>query len=132
MILLDTHVWLWWVQDPDRISASARRRLEAEEARNGLLVSAVSFWEIALKTSIGKLELPLDVRSWFQQAQAYPGIHVIPLSADAATESSLLPGTFHNDPADRFLVAQARIRTIQLATADRKIIQYPFVETVSC
>ena len=64
MTLLDTHVWLWWVQDPDRIKESARRRLDAEESQNGLLVSAVSFWEIALKVSIGKLVLPMDVQSW--------------------------------------------------------------------
>ena len=54
MILLDTHVWLWWVQDPDRIRKQARRRIKTEESRNGLLVSAVSFWEIALKHSLGK------------------------------------------------------------------------------
>ena len=132
MTLLDTHVWLWWVQDPDRIKESARRRLDAEESQNGLLVSAVSFWEIALKVSIGKLVLPMDVQSWLAKARAYPGIRVIPLSAEAAVESTQLPGSFHNDPADRFLVAQARIRKIPLATADGKILPYQFVETLRC
>jgi PIN domain nuclease of toxin-antitoxin system len=132
MTLLDTHVWLWWVQDPDRIKESARRRLDAEESQNGLLVSAVSFWEIALKASIGKLVLPMDVQSWIAKARAYPGIRVIPLSAEAAVESTQLPGSFHNDPADRFLVAQARIRNIPLATADGKILPYQFVETIRC
>jgi PIN domain nuclease of toxin-antitoxin system len=132
MTLLDTHVWLWWVQDPDRIKESARRRLDAEESQNGLLVSAVSFWEIALKASIGKLVLPMDVQSWLAKARAYPGIRVIPLSAEAAVESTQLPGSFHNDPADRFLVAQARIRNIPLATADGKILPYQFVETIRC
>lgn len=132
MILLDTHVWLWWVQDPDRIRESARRRIEAEESRNGLLVSAVSFWEIALKSSLGKLELPMNVRDWLAAARAYPGLRIIPLSAEAAAESTILPGSFHNDPADRFLVAQARERGVPLATADGKIRLYPFVETVEC
>ncbi len=132
MTLLDTHVWLWWVQDPDRIKESARRRLDAEESQNGLLVSAVSFWEIALKASIGKLVLPMDVQSWLAKARAYPGIRVIPLSAEAAVESTQLPGLFHSDPADRFLVAQARIRNIPLATADGKILPYQFVETIRC
>ena len=132
MILLDTHVWLWWVQDPDRIKESARRRLDAEESQNGLLVSAVSFWEIALKVSIGKLVLPMDVQTWLAKARAYPGIRVVPLSAEAAVESTQLPGSFHNDPADRFLVAQARIREIPLATADGKILPYQFVETIRC
>ncbi len=132
MILLDTHVWPWWVQDPDRIKESARRRLDAEESQNGLLVSAVSFWEIALKASIGKLVLPMDVQTWLAKARAYPGIRVVPLSAEAAVESTQLPGSFHNDPADRFLVAQARIRQIPLATADGKILPYQFVETIRC
>ncbi len=132
MILLDTNVWLWWVQDPERIKESARCRLDAEESQNGLLVSAVSFWEIALKVSIGKLVLPMDVQSWLAKARAYPGIRVIPLSAEAAVESTQLPGSFHNDPADRFLVAQARIRNIPLATADGKILPYQFVETLRC
>lgn len=132
MILLDTHVWLWWVQDPDRIKESARRRLDAEESQNGLLVSAVSFWEIALKASIGKLVLPMDVQTWLAKARAYPGIRVVPLSAEAAVESTQLPGSFHNDPADRFLVAQARVRQIPLATADGKILPYQFVETIRC
>ena len=132
MILLDTHVWLWWVQDPGRIRELARHRIESEESRNGLLVSAVSFWEIALKSSLGKLELPMNVGDWLAAARTYPGIRVIPLSAEAAAESTMLPGSFHNDSADRFLVAQARERGIPLATADGKILPYPFVETVEC
>ncbi len=107
-------------------------QVEAEELRNGLLVSAVSFWELALKCLMVKLELPMNVRDWLAVARTYPGIRVIPLSAEAAAESTLLPGTFHNDPADRFLVAQARERGIPLATADGKILSYPFVETVEC
>lgn len=130
MILLDTHVWFWWVQDPARIPAKTRRRLESEERSGALLVSAVSAWEIALKCSLGKLELPMDVRAWLDAAEHYPGVRMLALPVDVAAESTLLPGTFHNDPADRFLVAQARARGVPLATADRKIIAYPYVETV--
>ncbi len=130
MILLDTHVWIWWVQDPDRLPVAARRRLEAEEPDGGLVVSAVSFWEISLKCAIGKLELPMDVRSWLAAARQYPGIRVVHLSAEVATESTMLPGTFHNDPADRFLVAQARASGMPIVTADRKILSYPYVESI--
>jgi len=130
MLLLDTHAWFWWVQDPDRIPAFARKRIKREEREGGLLVSAVSVWEIALKCSLGKLELPLDVRSWLAAAQRYPGIRLVPLSAEVALESTLLPGVFHNDPADRFLIALSRCRQIPLVTADRKIRAYRFVETI--
>ena len=69
---------------------------------------------------------------WLAAARAYPGIRVIPLSAEAAEESTMLPGSFHNDPVDRFLVAQARERGVPFATADGKILRYPFLETVEC
>lgn len=130
MILLDTHAWLWWVQDPDRIPAPLRRRIQEEEEAGGILVSVVSVWEIALKCSIGKLELPMDVKSWVAAAQSYPGIRMVPLSSEVALESTLLPGTFHQDPADRFLVALSRLRDVPIATADRKIRAYPFVASV--
>ena len=130
MILLDTHAWFWWVQDVGRIPAETRRRLENEEARGTLLVSTVSVWEIALKASIGKLELPMEVREWVAAASAYPSVHVIPLSSEVALESTLLPGSFHNDPADRFIVATARTKSVPLVTADRKIRAYPHVRTI--
>lgn len=130
MLLLDTHVWFWWVQDPIRIPTKTLHRLEMEEQNGSLLVSAVSIWEIALKTSVGKLELPLDVRSWISAAQSYPAIRILPLSADVALESTLLPGTFHNDPADRFLVALSRAKNVPLVTADWKIRNYQYVETI--
>ena len=69
---------------------------------------------------------------WLAAARAYPGIRVIPLSAEAAEESTMLPGSFHNDPVDRFLVAQARERGVPFATADGKILRYPFLDTVEC
>ncbi len=130
MILLDTHAWFWWVQDVGRIPAETRRRLENEEASGTLLVSTVSVWEIALKVSIGKLELPMEVREWVAAASAYPSVHVIPLSSEVALESTLLPGSFHNDPADRFIVATARTKSVPLVTADRKIRAYPYVRTI--
>ena len=130
MILLDTHAWLWWAQDPDRIPVPLRRRIQEEEEAGSILVSVVSVWEIALKCSIGKLELPMDVKSWVAAAQSYPGIRMVPLSSEVALESTLLPGTFHQDPADRFLVALSRLRNIPIATADRKIRDYPFVSSL--
>ena len=130
MLLLDTHAWFWWVQDPGRIPARTRRRLESEETGGTLLVSAVSVWEIALKTSIGKLELPMDVREWIGAAKSYPAVRVLPLTDEVALESTLLPGSFHNDPADRFLVALSRAKGVPLVTADRKIRAYPYVETL--
>ena len=130
MILLDTHVWLWWLHDPNRLISSMQAEIAAEESHNGILVSAISVWEIAVKSSLGKLNLPLPMDEWFDMAQAYPGITVEALNPIDAIASTQLPGEFHKDPADRILVAIARRYDIALATVDRKILSYPYVKTL--
>lgn len=130
MIALDTHVWLWWLHDPSRLGAGVRARLELESTSGSLLVSAISVWEVAQKVSTGRLTLPMDLDPWLELATQYPNLEVVSLSAADLVESTRLPGEFHRDPADRMIVAFARQRGIQLATADEKILAYPYVETV--
>jgi hypothetical protein len=74
MILLDTRIWLWWLHNPGRLSPKAIACIELAEAQKGLLVSAISVWEIAVKSSLGKLVLLLPVSDWFAQAVVHPGI----------------------------------------------------------
>ena len=130
MILLDTHVWLWWFLEASRLPRSTQSEIAVEESHNGILVSAISVWEIAVKSSLGKLNLPLPIDEWYEMAQAYPGITVESLNPIDAISSTRLPGEFHNDPADRILVAIARRYDIALATVDRKILSYPYVKTL--
>lgn len=130
MIVLDTGPWIWWVSDPSRISPRARRAIEREEGAGGLMLSAISVWELALKHGIGKLELDRDLRSWVAVAITYPGIRVVPLDTDDAIESTFLPGKFHRDPADRFIVALARRLGARVVTSDRRILEYEHVESL--
>lgn len=130
MILLDTHVWLWLLHDPSQLSDSARIAIDTEEPQNGLLVSAISVWEIAVKSSIGKLILPLPIDEWYKLASTHSGIVIEPLSPLDAIASTSLPGTFHKDPADRILVAIARRYNIPLITCDTKIWNYLHVQTI--
>lgn len=129
MIVLDTNAWIWWVADPARLTAKARRAIVAEEAAHGLVVSAISVWEVAVKASLGKLALDRDVRSWLGLACAYPGIVVQPLEPQDALESTLLPGTFHRDPADRMIIALARRLGVPIVTADAAIRAYKHAKT---
>ncbi len=131
MILLDTHIWLWWLHDSSRLSLNAIACIELEEAQNGLLVSAISVWEIAVKSSVGKLTLPLPISDWFAQAMMHPGTVIESLDPWDAIASTQLPGEFHKDPADRILVAIARRYNIPLVTCDEKILSYPHVQTIS-
>lgn len=130
MIVLDTGAWIRWVTDPARLSARARSIIGAEEARQGIVVSAISVWEVAVKVALGKLVIDRDVRTWVTLASAYPGVVVHPLDPRDALESTLLPGRFHRDPADRILIALSRRLDITLVTSDRAIRRYAHVRTV--
>jgi len=130
MILLDTHIWLWLLHNPEQLSASAQIAIAKAEPQNGLLVSAISIWEIAVKSSIGKLTLPLPIDQWYELAKDHSGIVIENLSPIDAIASTQLPDVFHKDPADRILVAIARRYQIPIITCDAKILNYPFVTTI--
>jgi PIN domain nuclease of toxin-antitoxin system len=130
MIIIDTHVWLWLLHDPSQLSNAAREQIEIEEAQNGILVSAISVWEIAVKSSLGKLALPLPIDDWYALAKSHSGIVIEPLNPEDAIASTQLPGDFHKDPADRIIVAMARRYNVPLITCDNNILRYPHVKTI--
>jgi PIN domain nuclease of toxin-antitoxin system len=130
MIVLDTQAWLWWLHDPSRLTKKASRLLEKAEREGGMCVSVISVWEVAVKHSLGKLQLPLDVDEWYRLASQYPNIVIEPLLPWDAIASTQLPGDFHRDPADRIIVALSRRLKARLVTADRKIQSYSHVTTV--
>ena len=124
-IMLDTHVWLWLVQgEESRLSAEAIQQMEAASRRGELLVSAISVWEVAMLESRGRISLSRPVDDWVHAALAAPGTRLVPLTPEIAVESTRLPGSPHGDPADRILIASARISAARLATCDRAIMDY--------
>jgi PIN domain nuclease of toxin-antitoxin system len=130
VIVLDTHVWIWWVHGDDRLS---RRQAEFIAARENdqIGISAISCWEAAKLAERGRLVLPLSIEDWMSQALQYPGLSVLPLTPQIAAVSTKLPGTFHQDPADQIIVATAMAFGCPLVTSDQKILAYPHVETIS-
>jgi PIN domain nuclease of toxin-antitoxin system len=128
LIVLDTHIWVWWVHADPKLAASDER-LIAENEETGLGISSISCWETAKLVEKGRLVLPCPIADWFKNALAYPGITLLPLTPQIAVESTTLPGSFHKDPADQIIVATARIHDCLLATADQKILDYPHVRT---
>ena len=100
MILLDTHTWLWLLHDPSQLSREANQLIALEESRNRIVVLAISVWEIAVKSGLGKLKLPLPIEEWYALAQTHSGTVIEPLNPVDAIASSLLPEPFHKDPAD--------------------------------
>lgn len=130
MIVLDTHVWVWWVHGDERLTAGQVEIIQASEA-DVVGVSAISCWEVAKLVKIGRLELPLSLEKWLEQALSYPGIRVIELTPEIAIESTRLPGEFHRDPADQIIVATARVHDCPLVTSDERILDYPHVKTIA-
>lgn len=130
MILLDTHVWIWWVHDEAELTDACRDLLQAHES-DGLGLSAISCWEVAKLVQRNRLILPVPLDDWMDQALAYPGIQLLDLSPRVAVESVQLPGDFHQDPADQIIVATARLHNVPLITADKLILKYPHVHTIS-
>ena len=122
MIVLDTHAWLWWVDDPARLSPPARSAIEGEDA---IGISAISCWEIGMLVVKKRLAFDAPVRSWVQAALALPGLVTIEPSPRTALEAALLPsGEFPEDPADRLIYATAREHAAALVTRDTRLREY--------
>lgn len=102
-LLLDTHVLLWTLLGPERLPDSVAAAIASP--RNQVSVSAASLWEIAIKQSLGKLELPGPAESWLPMACQQVGIAMLPITPEAALAVRKLPW-HHRDPFDRLLVAQ--------------------------
>ncbi|MEW6666600.1 MAG: type II toxin-antitoxin system VapC family toxin [Thermodesulfobacteriota bacterium] len=127
MIVLDTHIWVWWVHGDERLTKVQVQTISANE-NDAIGISAISCWEIAKLVEYGRLDLPCSLDEWFEQAIAYPGIQLFPLTPRIAIESTRLPGEFHSDPADQIIVATARVYSCSLLTSDERILEYPHVK----
>jgi PIN domain nuclease of toxin-antitoxin system len=129
MIVLDTHIWVWWVDENPQLSQRHVQCIQDNE-QEGLGVSAISCWEVAKLVERGRLGLDGSVEAWMEQAIAYPGIELLPLTPQIAIESTKLPGNFHRAPADQIIVATARVYNLAILTVDRLILDYPHVRTL--
>ena len=119
-LLLDTHVLLWALASPDRISPDVRETIESAE--NDVLFSAASIWEVAIKAGIGRLRLKIPVDKIQEAAQA-SNFEELPVLSTHAAATAALPA-HHRDPFDRLLVAQALREPARLLTADRRLAVY--------
>jgi PIN domain nuclease of toxin-antitoxin system len=116
-LLLDTHALLWWLNDDPTLSDVARAAVSNPE--NTVFLSAVVVWEIRIKQSIGKLDLPGD----FAEALVGQGFAELPVTVAHAHAIAELPA-IHRDPFDRMLVAQAKVEKMTIVTRDQTIADY--------
>jgi PIN domain nuclease of toxin-antitoxin system len=116
-LLLDTHVMLWAISDPERLSVQARSAIASEE--NEVFVSVISPWEIAIKKSRNRIETPDDLDRGLESSR----FKLLPVLLRHTKAIESMPH-HHRDPFDRMLVAQAIVDGMTLVTADRKLTRY--------
>lgn len=127
-LLLDTHIWIWSVLEPQKLSARVTKQLTSPE--NQLWLSSISVWEALTLHRKGRLELDEEAESWVRKTLDLLQLNEAPLTIDVAVEVSKLRLTY-GDPADRFLVATAKVLGLTLVTSDERIIASGDVPTLS-
>lgn len=129
MILLDTHIWVWWMNDDNRFSDRHRQIIRDNES-TGVAVSVISCWEVATLVGKGRLQLRLEPLAWIEAALTHPSVRLAILTPRIAVDSTFLPDWDHRDPADRIIVATARAQGCAVLTEDARILAYPHVQTL--
>jgi len=120
-LLLDTHTFLWWDSEPEKLS---RRALElCQNPENMIVLSVASIWEMQIKIQLGKLKIKMPLAEMIEQQQQN-GIEILPVEASHIFAVESLPN-YHKDPFDRLIVAQAIVEDAILVSADPLISQYP-------
>jgi PIN domain nuclease of toxin-antitoxin system len=127
--LLDTHIWIWYLADPSKLLRAEVEALDALDSGNRPFISDFSLWEVATLAGLGRLDLDQPLSPWLLQA-AKPGIvRILPFTVEIAVELASLPDKIHRDPADRAIVATARVHRLPVMTRDKKILSADLVET---
>jgi PIN domain nuclease of toxin-antitoxin system len=127
-LLLDTHVWLWLVAAPERLSRDGRDRLESSETR--LYLSAASGWEMSIKQQLGRLELGGPAELVIPELMLRSDVTPLPITHQHGLRAGALP-PHHRDPFDRMLIAQAQLEGLPIMTADAVFAAYE-VERIAC
>ena len=121
-LLLDTHVWIWSQEDPDRLGSQTKRLLVGAEHENH--VCTISTLELARLAATGAVSVSIALREWVERALRAIQARTVPVSHEIALEAYALPEPFHKDPADRLLVAASRCHELTVLTADERILNY--------
>ena len=130
MLLLDTHVLIWWLTEGSELEKRWRQPIETAERTQSLYVSAITLWEIAKLVERGKIKLRDGVDVLLTSLETNRAIQVLPITAAVALKSTRLGANFHNDPADQLITATAIVHKLQLVTANRRIRMSDVVSVV--
>lgn len=128
MYLLDTCALLYLAAAPDRLSSLACELVCSKD--NAMYCSVITVPELACLQERGKISLPKHWKVWFREQAEKNGWNVLPISLEVAEESYSLPEPIHADPADRIIIATARVEGLTIITTDRLVLDYPHVKSL--
>ena len=131
MIVLDTHVLVWFVSNPEKLSQKVQKIINREiDKGERVLISSISVWEIYMLVKKGRISLSLDLDVWLQRIEQLSFIKFVSVDNKIAAKSVTLPEPFNSDPADRMIIATSREYGAKLITSDKKILNYSHVQSV--
>jgi PIN domain nuclease of toxin-antitoxin system len=116
--LLDTHAWVWWVDQDPRLGARTIDALDRLPIEERPWLSDISLWEVAMLVERGRLTLDIPLGEWLEAAAHPRSVRLLPITTGIAAESATLPDSFHRDPADRIIVATSRVHRVPVLTND--------------
>ena len=131
-LILDTHFFIWLMEGRSELTADELKIIKQYSKKNPLLISAISIWEIAILQKKQRITLKQPTTIWVEKALESPLIVLASLTPAILCESVDLPDDFHKDPADRMIVATARIMQAKLLTRDKKILEYAKIGLIDC
>lgn len=125
-LLLDTHVWIWLMEGNPLLENKYRKMINSAAQDNNVHIAAITTWEVSMLAMKKRIILEKPVLAWLNQALSLPGVELRELSPEVAAESCDLPenSKFHGDPADRLIVATARVYGLTILTHDKKMLSY--------
>lgn len=130
MILLDTHTWIWWLAEPQKLSKQGRELIQRAEKKSEIGIAAISCWEVAMLVARGRIGFAMDVETWIEKSLSLAQVRLIDLTPKIAILSTRLAGNPPANPADRILIATAQVHACPLVTKDLEIQHYPHVESL--
>ncbi len=120
-VVLDTHIWLWWLLGQDELPTRERVALARLAEEKPPILPAICLWEAQMLHSKGRLAISVPFERWLREAAQPAVVQIAPLSVDVVLAIDALPPSFHGDPADRMIVATAKGLKLPLATHDDRI-----------
>lgn len=130
MIVIDTHIWVWFIDSPTNLSEKALTTIEDIRSQSKVVISCISTWELFILEKKKRLKLKIPVHLWVKKCEKLSFLNFVPVNNDIAQLAVNLPDTLHQDPADRIIIATANYLGIPLITKDKKIQDYNGIKTI--